>query len=177
MGPDEQKVDARLAVVQPAVAKEGPQENSAVERAQQEIAERVHSFAHPCSFLHLFHHEVTFCGGFDHARETSDLWEIALCDNTADHFVDHHDNPKHETGRVTFSRGTNPDHGRCLPPQRVVTPLRADVVGERFPFREFATGRFNKTNIGWFLYVPMDNGVSTNLNRWSSIKQMGSIYI
>ena len=90
---------------------------------------------------------------------------------------DNHDNPKHETGRVTFSRGTNPDHGRCLPPQRVVTPLRADVVGERFPFREFATGRFNKTNIGWFLYVPMDNGVSTNLNRWSSIKQMGSIYI
>ena len=97
MGPDEQKVDARLAVVQPAVAKEGPQENSAVERAQQEIAERVHSFAHPCSFLHLFHHEVTFCGGFDHARETSDLWEIALSDNTADHFVDHHDNPKHDS--------------------------------------------------------------------------------
>ena len=33
------------------------------------------------------------------------------------------------------------DHGRCLPPERVVTPLRADVVGERCPFCEFATRR------------------------------------
>ena len=77
------------------MAKEGPQENPAVEREQQEMAERVHSFAHPYFCLHLFHHEVTFCGGFDHAKVTSNLLGIVPADDTAGRSVDRHGNPKH----------------------------------------------------------------------------------
>ena len=77
---------------------EGPKENSAEEKEQQEIADRAQNFAHLCLFLHLCRHVVTSPEGFVHDGETSFLVGIDCPGKSAVvHFDDHLDSSTHDS--------------------------------------------------------------------------------